>query len=120
MNKIIFGLIAAQAVLINGSASAQDAAPAADGGMWQTIIILGIGVAFFYFIMLRPEKKRHQALEEMRNALAKGDRVTAMGILGTVSQIKENTVILNMVDGAKIEVIKGAITEIVSDKKEEA
>jgi preprotein translocase subunit YajC len=44
--------------------------------------------------------------------MKKGDRVTAMGIIGTVDKIQEGSVILRMVDGGKIEVVKGAITEI--------
>jgi len=51
-------------------------------------------------------------MEQKRSNLSKGDRVTAMGIVGTVSQIKETTVILKMVDGAKIEMIKTAISNV--------
>ena len=48
----------------------------------------------------------------MRSALKKGDRVTAMGIIGVVSSIKEHSVVLRMVEGAKIEMLKGAITDV--------
>lgn len=91
---------------------AQDGAPAAGGGMTQTLIMLGIALVFFYFILWRPEQKRRKAAEQMRSALKKGDRVTAMGIVGRVDKIQEHTVILKMVDGAKIEMLKGAITDV--------
>lgn len=80
--------------------------------MWQTATMVGIAIIFFYFILWRPEQKRRKMLEAQRNSMNKGDKVVAMGILGTVSQIKENTVILKMCDGSKIEVLKGAITDV--------
>ena len=51
-------------------------------------------------------------MTEQRDSMQKGDRVTAMGIVGTIHKIGEKTVILSMVDGAKIEVLKGAISEV--------
>lgn len=88
-------------------------APAEKGqNLMQTVIMIAIALVFFYFILWRPEQKRRKAMEKQRSALKKGDRVTAMGIVGTVAKIQETTVILKMVDGAKIEVIKAAITDV--------
>lgn len=93
---------------------AQDAAPNAGGGITQTLIMIGIALVFFYFILWRPEQKRRKAAEQMRSAMKKGDRVTAMGIIGRIDDVKDQTVILKMVDGAKIEMLKAAITEVQS------
>jgi preprotein translocase subunit YajC len=84
-----------------------------DGGMWQTLVMIAIAMLFFYFILWRPEQKRRKALEDQRVSMKKGDRVTAMGILGTILRVQEHTVILKMYDGSKIEVLKGAITEVI-------
>lgn len=78
----------------------------------QTFIMIGIALVFFYFILWRPEQKRRKAGEAMRSSLKKGDRVTAMGIVGRVDKINDQTVILKMIDGAKIEMLKAAITEV--------
>ncbi len=91
-------------------AFAQDTT-AAEGSWIQTAIMLGLLAVFFYFLMYRPEQKRRKAAEALRASLKKGDRVTAMGIIGTIHQVKESTVILNLVEGAKIEILKAAITE---------
>ncbi|MCY3974510.1 MAG: preprotein translocase subunit YajC [Simkaniaceae bacterium] len=92
------------------------AAPARGGGMQQMLIMGGIAVAFFYFILLRPEQKRRKKMNELRKNLAKGDRVTlTSGIVGTVSQINETTVVLKTVDGSQIEALKGAIAEAGRD-----
>jgi preprotein translocase subunit YajC len=92
--------------------------PPRDNGIWQTVIMIGIAMFFFYFILWRPEQKRRKIIDEQRSAMKKGDKVTAMGIIGTVSKINDQTVILNMIEGAKIEVLKGAITEVISSAEE--
>lgn len=90
-----------------------------DQGFTQMLTLFAIAMVFFYFILYRPEQKRRKAADDMRNQMKKGSKVTAVGIVGTVNKVNENTVILNMVDGSKIEVLKGAITEVFSDSEEE-
>lgn len=92
--------------------------PPGEPNVMQTVIMVAIGLAFFYLIMWRPEMKRRKELEEQRDLLSKGDEVIAMGIVGTVSQVLEETVILKMVDGNKIKVIKAAISEVHSREEE--
>ncbi len=90
-----------------------DAAPQAQGGsMVQTLIMIAVALAFFYFILWRPEQKKRKAMETVRSALKKGDRVTAMGIVGTVVKVQDKTVILALYEGAKMEILKAAITEV--------
>jgi preprotein translocase subunit YajC len=94
---------------------AQDAAPAAQGGgLSQTLIMIGVALVFFYFILWRPEQKRRKAAESMRTSLKKGDKVTAMAIIGTIDRINEQTVVLKMIDGAKVEMLKASITDVQS------
>lgn len=95
-----------------------DDAPAAatgsGGNLTQTLVMVGMALVFFYFILWRPEQKRRKALETLRSSMKKGDRCTAMGIVGTIAKVspESNTVILRMVDGSQIEVLKGAISEV--------
>lgn len=100
--------------LIQVSLFAQEgeALPPTDQGLWQTLIMIAIALLFFYVILWRPEQKRRKEAETLRNSMSKGDRVNAMGIIGTVSKVGEETVILTMVDGNKIEVLKAAITDV--------
>ena len=99
---------------------AQEGAPPKEQGFTQTLIMIGIAIVFFYFILWRPEQKRRKTMEKQRNSLKKGDRVTAMGIIGTVVKIQENTLILKMYDGSKIEVVKGSVTDVQPCSEEEA
>lgn len=101
----------------------EEAMPVREQGIWQTVTMIAIALLFFYFILWRPEQKRRKAAEAQRSALKKGDRVTAMGILGTILRVQEQTVILKMYDGSKIEVLKAAITDVLpeteADKEKE-
>lgn len=121
MKKIFYFLICLQAFVMSAPLLAVDeeSLPPRDQGLFQTAIMIAIALLFFYFILWRPEQKRRKALEDQRSALKKGDRVTAMGIVGTVLRIQEQTVILKMYDGAKIEVLKGAITDVSPGTEED-
>lgn len=104
---------------------AQETSPdvmAEQGNYWQTLIMIGIAIMFFYFILWRPEQKRRKTMEKQRSSIRKGDRVTAMGIVGTVVRVQPEspTIILKMYDGAKIEMLKAAISEVHPATDEEA
>ncbi len=119
MKKLFLGLSAL--LFSTASLFAEEAAPQArEGNFMQTLIMIGIALVFFYFILWRPEQKRRKAMEKQRSSLKPGDRVTAMGIIGTVVKIQDTSVILKMVDGAKIEVLKGAITDVQSAVEEKS
>ena len=118
MRNWIYGLVPAFTVATGMLfAQSEEIAPP-DQGFWQTFVMLAIFIAFFYVIMWRPEQKRRKVLESQRNSLKKGDRVIAMGIVGTVSRLTDESVILKMVDGAKIEFLKGAITDVIPESTE--
>ena len=79
-----------------------------------TLISIALIVAFFYFFMVRPQKKQEKRDNEMRNALAVGDEVTTIGgIIGKVVSIKEETFVLETTkDKTKIRFLKGAIRSV--------
>lgn len=113
----LFGLMS----MFSCSLFAEEAAAKATqskGSFLQTLIMIAIAVVFFYFILWRPEQKRRKKAEVTRNMMKKGDHVTAMGIVGVVDTIKEHTVIVKMVDGAKIEFVKAAISEVRSQEED--
>lgn len=116
MKNWLFSLFGFTA-LLSTQAFADDAPAAAtgrEGNMWQTLIMIGVALVFFYFILWRPEQKRRKSMENLRSSMKKGDKVTAMGIVGTIAKVstETNTVILKMYDGSEIEVLKAAISEV--------
>lgn len=84
----------------------------AGGNMMQTVIMIGVALVFFYFILWRPEQKRRKQMEQVRSSLKKGDRITAMGIIGTVVKVQDNSVVISLYDNAKMEILKAAITDV--------
>ena len=97
----------------------EEAAPA---GFNFTPILIIVGLfVIMYFLMIRPEKKRERAAQEMRAALQVGDEVTTIGgIIGKVVSIKEETFVLETTrDRTKIRFLVTAIRS-VDVKAEEA
>lgn len=103
-------LFQAQAVFAEGEIAPGNPAQ----NMMQTFVMVGVAALFFYVILWRPEQKRRKAMEEQRKSLKKGDKVTAMGIVGIVAKIDEHTLTLRNPDGSKIEVLKAAVTDVQS------
>ena len=68
-------------------------------------------IAVFYFILIRPQRKREKADEDMRNNLEVGDVVTTRGgIVGKVTNIKDDQITLQTgADSVKIRVMRWAI-----------
>jgi preprotein translocase subunit YajC len=71
-----------------------------------------------YFIMIRPQQKKQKELKTFIGGIQKGDKVvTSSGILGIISGLKDNSVILKVGDGeTKIEFLKSAIAGPAGDK----
>ena len=87
----------------------------ATGSMWTTFIMFGAIILIFYFLIIRPQKKRDKEAQAMIDALKKGDKViTIGGIHGTVVAVKEKTVVLKVDDNARIEFLKTAISTVTN------
>ena len=87
-------------------------APAAQGGglsMWIMLILI-FGVMWLF--MIRPQRKQQKELQAFRDGLKKGDKVvTVGGIYGTVAEVKEGTVLIEVDNNVKIRVSKQALVK---------
>lgn len=117
-NKLFF-LLCSLFCSVQAFADDLDIPPPRDQGQWMSLVLIGLAFVFIYLMMWRPEQKRRKALDEQRNALKKGDRVNAMGIVGTVLRLQEHTVILKMYDGSKIEMLKAAISDVIPGSEDD-
>ncbi|MEG0249219.1 MAG: preprotein translocase subunit YajC [Peptostreptococcus sp.] len=97
--------------------------------MQQKQLIMSIALwvavfAVFYFILIRPQKKKDQKLREMRNAIDKGDTVVTIGgIIAKVAKVEEDKVVLDLGPSrTKVPFEKWAIGRVVEKaaKDEEA
>lgn len=82
------------------------------------VIVIGV---FFYFTMVRPQKKEQARMSAMMSSLEVGDTVlTTSGFYGTVIDIQEDTVIVEFGSNknCRIPMQKTAIAQV--EKLEEA
>jgi len=87
--------------------------PASQQPAWLSFAPMILLVVVFYFILIRPQQKRAKELAKLVSSLKAGDKVvTASGIIGTVTSVKDRTVALRSGD-AKMEVTKASVTEIL-------
>ena len=83
---------------------------AAGSGM-SSLIMFGMIFAVMYFFMIRPQIKKQKKEREYRSALQKGDKViTIGGIHGKITDIKEDTVIIEVNSGTTLKVEKSAVS----------
>lgn len=89
------------------------------GSLIMTVLPFALIIVIFYFFLIRPQNKKQKETEKMLNALKKGDKViTAGGIHGVVSSVKEKTIVLKVDDNTKIEFNRSAITSVQKDEAE--
>ena len=88
------------------------AAPAAQGGGLSMLIMLILIFVVMWFFMIRPQRKQQKELQNFRDSLKKGDKVVTIGgIFGTVCEIKEDSVLIEVDNNVKIRVSKQALVK---------
>jgi preprotein translocase subunit YajC len=85
-------------------------------GILFIYVVLVIGV--FYFLMVRPQRRRRRAQQELLGAVKKGDEiVTADGLFGTVRQVRDTFVVLEIADRKKVRLLKSAVSQVLVAQK---
>ena len=89
------------------------AAPAPQGGFGMLLFPI-ILIAIMYFLMIRPQMKRQKEHRAMLDKLSKGDEViTNGGIAGTVAEIGENFITVEIASNVQVRLQKGAIASVL-------
>src|SRR5690606_20572940 len=93
------------------------AAPAAapGGGLDFPGLLFPIAlIAIMYFLMIRPQRKRAKDHKAMVEKLARGDEViTSGGIAGTITDIGDNFITVEIADNVRIRVQKGSVGNVL-------
>jgi preprotein translocase subunit YajC len=85
------------------------------GGIGMLLPIILIFV-IMYFLMIRPQQKKHRQHQQMIQSLRKGDRVvTSGGLYATVLNIKEkeNRVVVRIAENVKVEIQRNSIAGLI-------
>lgn len=91
---------------------------ASGGSALPSLLFLALMVGVFYFLIIRPQRKRSQAQKNLAGSLQIGDDVrTIGGIHGIVTSMTEDTVVLKVEDG-QIRFSKRAIGSRAGDDED--
>ena len=89
------GISAALAEAPAAAAAGAEGAPNSIAALVTTMLPMVLILVVFYFMLIRPQKKKDKAVKEMLNNLKVGDRIcTIGGIYGTITSIREDNVVL--------------------------
>jgi len=104
-------------LMVPPSGGAESAGP---GSIFTSFLPFVLIIGIFYFLIIRPQNKKRKETEKMLSSLKKGDKiVTIGGIYGTVSTVKETTVIVKVDDNVKMEFLRSAVSSVITASKEE-
>lgn len=74
------------------------------------IFMIVLMFAIMYFFIFRPQRKQQKAIEAFRNSLSAGQQVvTSGGVYGTVKEINNNIVVLEIAPSVKIKIDKSSV-----------
>ena len=80
------------------------------------LIMMALIFLVMWLFMVRPQKKQQKELDDFRKALKKGDKVVTLGgIHGSVAEISEKTILLEVDNNVKIRVDKASIVKDFAD-----
>ena len=84
-------------------------------GSYASIALLVLMFIVFYFILIRPQRKRDKELKEQMSKLSVGDRVVTIGgLVGFVANIKDNEITISTsAANTLVTFTKSAISSVV-------
>ncbi len=90
----------------------------AEGGASSFLSFLPLILIFlvFWFMIIRPQKKKQDQRNTMIGAIKRGDKiVTSGGLFATVKDVKQDRVVATIAEGVKVEISKSAINGVVTE-----
>lgn len=105
---LIVGLLITLA-FIGGCVPAGDGEPT--GGFdWTIIIFLVLIFGIFYFLLIRPQRKRQKEHKQLVEELKRGDKViTAGGIYGVIESTSEESIVIKVESGTTVRVDRNSV-----------
>jgi len=93
--------------------------PNAQSQLFQLLPLVFVFI-IFYFLMIRPQKKKFEEEQALLGKLAKGDEVyTKSGFIGTIYGMNDKIVDLEVSDGVRFKVLKSQIAGFAKSVLEE-
>lgn len=87
---------------------------------YSTLVLIALMVVAFYFLIMRPQKKRQQAMQKTMRELQPGTRVLlGSGVFGTILHVGQKQATLEVSPGSELTVLKQAIVRVVTAADED-
>jgi preprotein translocase subunit YajC len=84
------------------------------------LIFLVLLVAVFYFMLIRPQKRRVDQHRRLIESLGDGDEiVTIGGVFGTIQRLGPDEVDVEIAPGTTVRILKSAVARKITDEDEE-
>ena len=86
----------------------------------DTLIFLVLLVGIFYFMLIRPQKRRVEQHKNLVESISDGDEVVTIGgIYGTVVRIDDDEIELEVSPGTRMRFVKSAVARRVTEDLED-
>ena len=87
------------------------------GGLFANPLVpMVLFMAIIYFAMLRPQQRKEKERRKMIETLRAGQRVLfAGGFIGTISEAREHTFMIEVARGVAVEVARGAVRQVLQE-----
>ena len=84
--------------------------------MINVVVMLALMFGIMYFMMIRPQQRKEKERQRMVAELRAGQRVLfSGGLLGTIVEAKPFTFMIEISNGVRLEVARGAVSRILKD-----
>lgn len=94
-------------------AYAQAAGGASGGSIMGALLPWLFILLIFYFLLIRPQQKRVKEHKSMVEAVKRNDTVvTQGGLIGKVSKVNDDEVIIEIAEGVKVKVVKSTLADV--------
>lgn len=94
---------------------AAEAASKSSGSALTFPILIVLVFVGFYFLMIRPQRRRQQQVAKQQNTVSPGARVrTTAGMYATVTAVDGNDVVLEVAPGVEVRYLKRAVMEVIA------
>ena len=97
---------------------AQTAQTARPPGLFNMMVPLVLMFIIMYVILIKPQQRKQKEQDELIKKLKAGDRVvTNGGIHGTITGVKENTIMVRIADNVKVELNRTSVSAVTKVEK---
>jgi preprotein translocase subunit YajC len=104
---IISGLMFSSVSLAAGEAAPKQSVS-------SMILMFVVFIVIFYFLLIRPQQKKAKDQRKLMDDISVGDEViTAGGILGKITKLRDNFVVLHLGQDTEITLQKSSISSIL-------